>query len=122
MGGLPSHLRADEVRVATGGAVSPVADLDVVLITHDDLGSEPLRISRVLSGGALRGEIPPERPTQTPSHHHGERLRCLLEAGNAQADLDAEKFFGCRVRDRATSALGRVIETRPSFHSREAGQ
>lgn len=58
-------------------------------MTHVDFVSEHPGVPRMLFGELQRpGETLPKRMAQTLTHHYGERLRRLLEAGKAQGELD----------------------------------
>lgn len=75
---------------ATEGAVSPLAALEAVFLTHIGFVSEHPGVPRMLFSELQRpGETLPKRIVQTFIQHYGERLRRLLEAGKAQGELDA---------------------------------
>lgn len=69
--------------------ISPIAALEAVFMTHIDFVSEHPGVPRMLFGELQRpGETLPKRMVQTLTHHYGDRLRRLLEAGKAQGELD----------------------------------
>lgn len=76
---------------AAQGAPSPLAALEAVFEAHIDFVSEYPGAPRILLDELQRsGEARPRRMAQTLLHPYGERLRSLLEAGQAQGQLDAE--------------------------------
>lgn len=75
---------------AAADAASPLAALEAVFMTHIDFVSEHPGVPRMLFGELQRpGETPPKQMVQTLLNHYGERLRDLLQAGQAQGELDA---------------------------------
>lgn len=75
---------------AAQSAISPIAALEAVFMAHIDFVSEHPGVPRMLFGELQRpGETLPKQMVQTLVRHYGERLRCLLEAGKAQGELDA---------------------------------
>jgi len=76
---------------AAEDAASPLAALEAVFMTHIDLVSEHPGVPRMLFGELQRpGETLPKQMVQTLLRRYGERLRRLLETGQAQGELDAE--------------------------------
>lgn len=76
---------------AAQSAISPVAALEAVFMTHIEFVSEHPGAPRMLFGELQRpGETLPKRMVQTLIHHYGERLHRLFEAGKAQGELDPE--------------------------------
>lgn len=75
---------------AAKSVTSPIAALEAVFMTHIEFVSEHPGVPRMLFGELQRpGETLPKRMVQTLTHHYGERLRRLLEAGKEQGELDA---------------------------------
>lgn len=73
------------------GAASPAAALEAVFMAHIDFVCEHPGVPRMLFGELQRpGDTVPKKMAQTLIQHYGERLRRLLEAGQAQGELDAK--------------------------------
>lgn len=80
-------LRVDE---ATRGAVSPVAALESIFMTHIDFVAQHPGVPRIIFGELQRaGETAPKQLVQTLIRHYGERLHRLIDEGKAQGELDA---------------------------------
>ena len=75
---------------AAQGAMSPLAALEAIFITHVDFVSEHPGVPRILFGELQRpGPTLPKCMVQTLLGRYGERLRRLLEEGQAQGQVDA---------------------------------
>ena len=75
---------------AAESAVSPLAALEAVFMTHIDFVSEHPGVPRMLFGELQRAEETlPKKMVQTLTQRYGELLSRLLEAGKAQGELDA---------------------------------
>uniref|UniRef100_UPI003340BCBB TetR/AcrR family transcriptional regulator n=1 Tax=Castellaniella defragrans TaxID=75697 RepID=UPI003340BCBB len=80
----------DRMIGAAEGVASPVAALEAAFMTHIDFVSEYPGVPRMIFGELQRpGETLPKRIVQALIRRYGEHLRCLLEAGKAQGELDA---------------------------------
>ncbi len=74
---------------AIHAAPSPLAALEAVFMTHIDFVAEHPGVPRMLFGELQRpSESLPRRMVQTLLEHYRERLHRLLQAGQAQGELD----------------------------------
>ena len=74
---------------AIHAAPSPLAALEAVFMTHIDFVAEHPGVPRMLFGELQRAsESLPRRMVQTLLEHYRERLHRLLQAGQAQGELD----------------------------------
>lgn len=75
---------------AIHAAPSPLAALEAVFMTHIDFVAEHPGVPRMLFGELQRpSDSLPRRMVQTLLEHYRERLHRLLQAGQAQGELDA---------------------------------
>ncbi|MBK6866384.1 MAG: TetR/AcrR family transcriptional regulator [Burkholderiales bacterium] len=75
---------------AIHAAPSPLAALEAVFMTHIDFVAEHPGVPRMLFSELQRpSESLPRRMVQTLLEHYRERLHRLLQAGQAQGELDA---------------------------------
>ena len=75
---------------AAQNVTSPLAALEAVFMAHIDFVSEHPGVPRMLFGELQRpGETLPKRMVQTLIQRYGERLRQLLERGEAIGERDA---------------------------------
>ncbi|MBK7249644.1 MAG: TetR/AcrR family transcriptional regulator [Gammaproteobacteria bacterium] len=76
---------------AAESAISPLAALEAVFMTHIEFVSEHPGVPRMLFGELQRpGDTLPKRIAQTLIQHYGERLHRLLLAGKTHGELAAE--------------------------------